>query len=362
MARNIKPEYTRKRVTKAGDNVRLGVEDDEDIKIIENWRAAHNKILNDWQATLRGKCKNYINVVFAQRLKRRSTIFDKLKRQPDMQLARMHDIAGCRLIFDNISDLNEFRLDVHNARMKHERRKAESIPYPYDYIAQPHPDNSGYRGIHDIYQYHARANRPTEWNGLLTEIQYRTIPQHAWATAVEIAGQITGSLTKFGQGDEEQKEFFRLASEIIARAHEFMNSCYPNYSNQELVSQFNKLETKIGLLNRLSQIRTAGTTYDFFKQNYILILSRSNQSSLRVFAFKSLPEATIKYFELEKEYNNDEDIDIVLVRAPSEENLKVSYKNYFSDTQDFVRLINLGLKRLGMPQVMHNHTYAKHLF
>jgi putative GTP pyrophosphokinase len=55
MSRNVKPEYTKSRVNRAGDNIRNHKENDEDILVIENWRAAHNKILNDWQASLRGR-------------------------------------------------------------------------------------------------------------------------------------------------------------------------------------------------------------------------------------------------------------------------------------------------------------------
>ena len=162
-SRNTKPEYSKERVNRAGNAVRAGIETAEDILVIENWRAAHNKILNDWQASLRGRCQGK-EIVFAQRLKRRATIFDKLKRQPDMHLSRMHDIAGCRLIFGNLEQLNEYREALHKSWMKHVRRKANSVPYPYDYIANPHPDESGYRGIHDIYQYSARPGRDSAWN------------------------------------------------------------------------------------------------------------------------------------------------------------------------------------------------------
>ncbi len=112
--RNIKPEYSKKCVNKAGENVRLDNYTDEEIQIIENWRAAHNKILNDWQSTLRVRCKG-LDIIFAQRLKRRLTIFDKLNRQPEMHLARMHDIAGCRLIFKNIEQLLEYRNKLHSS-------------------------------------------------------------------------------------------------------------------------------------------------------------------------------------------------------------------------------------------------------
>ncbi|MFM7631157.1 MAG: hypothetical protein ACKO43_05030, partial [Alphaproteobacteria bacterium] len=85
MSRDIKPQHSKARIDLAGNNIRNNCAQDEDIKIIENWRASHNHILNSWQATLRNRISklNY-NVVFAQRLKRRKTIYDKLIREPSM--------------------------------------------------------------------------------------------------------------------------------------------------------------------------------------------------------------------------------------------------------------------------------------
>lgn len=107
----IYPAYSKKRVSRAGNAVRQGTEQQEDIDAIENWRASHNYVLNTFQATLRRHARGK-DITVAQRLKRRLTVYDKLKRQPDMKLARMHDIAGCRLIFDNISALNATRQQI----------------------------------------------------------------------------------------------------------------------------------------------------------------------------------------------------------------------------------------------------------
>jgi len=63
----------------------------------------------------------------AQRLKRRRTIIDKLRRYQGMQLARMDDIAGCRLIFPDIESLHKFRDQVHRARFNHVL-KNEKVP------------------------------------------------------------------------------------------------------------------------------------------------------------------------------------------------------------------------------------------
>ncbi|MEO6697058.1 MAG: RelA/SpoT domain-containing protein [Gammaproteobacteria bacterium] len=128
----------------------------------------------------------------AQRHKRKRTIFDKLRRFPSMQLSRMDDIAGCRIIFNNTNDLYSFRDKFHKARFNHKRRNDAD---KYDYIK--FPKSTGYRGIHDVYEYDVNSEAGRSYAGLFVELQYRTTVQHAWATAVEVIGFITQSQPKF---------------------------------------------------------------------------------------------------------------------------------------------------------------------
>ena len=190
------PGGSKRRVNRAGDRVRNGTASAEDHEVIQSWRAAHRSVLNTFQAILRTRTRHSTNKV-AQRLKRRSTIYDKLHRQPGMDLSRMDDIAGCRIIFRSINQLRQFRAELHKARFNH-RLRHESDPDKYDYIAHPKP--SGYRGIHDIYSYDVNSASGADLKGLNVEIQYRTGIQHAWATAVEILGGITDSQPKFDRG------------------------------------------------------------------------------------------------------------------------------------------------------------------
>ena len=48
--------------------------------------------------------------------------------------------------------------------------------------------------------------------GLNVEIQYRTLVQHAWSTAVEVIGFITESQPKFQRGDKRYEHAMALAS------------------------------------------------------------------------------------------------------------------------------------------------------
>jgi putative GTP pyrophosphokinase len=208
------PGGSKSRVTRAGAAVRAGTETPEDLAIINVWRAAHKPVLNTFQAILRNRTRA-TDIVVAQRHKRKRTIFGKLQRLPGMELARMDDVAGCRLIFPDIPSLYTFREDLHKARFQHNRKNSID---KYDYIK--HPKETGYRGIHDIYEYDVRSATGQDSKGLLLELQYRTRVQHAWAIAVEVIGNITASQPKFQEGDKRYEQVMIYASEILARAHE----------------------------------------------------------------------------------------------------------------------------------------------
>jgi ppGpp synthetase/RelA/SpoT-type nucleotidyltranferase len=75
--------------------------------VLEKLARVPRLYLNTFQTNLRRRARGYATTV-AQRLKRRPTIIDKLKREPTMQLNMMHDIAGCRLIFQKEQDIIDF--------------------------------------------------------------------------------------------------------------------------------------------------------------------------------------------------------------------------------------------------------------
>jgi len=205
------PGGSKSRVTRAGARIRSGEATLVDLGVIEEWRAAHRPVLNTFQAILRTRTRNK-KIVVAQRHKRRSTIFGKLDRYPNMQLARMDDVAGCRLIFLSTKGLYEFRENFHKAHFKHKRRNETD---KYDYIKSPKA--SGYRGVHDVYSYNVNSEAGEHLEGLLVEIQYRTKVQHAWATAVEVLGFVTASQPKFDAGDKRYVHAMALASECSRR-------------------------------------------------------------------------------------------------------------------------------------------------
>ena len=257
-----------------------------------------------------------------------------------MQLARMDDVAGCRLIFESIEDLNKFRDNIHKAKFNH---KLKNDKRKYDYIKSP--KNTGYRGIHDVYAYDVNSLYGKRYKGLLIELQYRTFYQHAWATAVEVVGFVTESQPKFQEGDQRYERALALASEIIARAYENRNSCHPELQDEELAEDFLKIDHEIGLMRMLRALNSANNDISE-KKNIILIFGEMKDgkpAAPEIRSFRDATDALRALFELEKLYT---DRDIVLVRADSSDEVRVAFRNYFSDAREFIKLIENGCETL----------------
>lgn len=333
------PGGSKSRVTRAGSRIRTGNPTADDFSVVDEWRAAHRSVLNTFQAILRTRTRGK-QIVVAQRHKRRSTIFGKLSRFPDMQLARMDDVAGCRLIFPSTRSLYNFRKSFHKARFRHDRRNDID---KYDYIKAP--KSSGYRGVHDVYSYDVNSESGRRLKGLLVEIQYRTRVQHAWATAVEVIGFITENQPKFDEGDERYLRAMALASEILARVFEDSVGPFPSMADHQVVQEFLALNSELGLLNMLRGLNASKGIADA-RRNVILIVPR--QGDLEIRTFRDAPEALRELFELEKAMPGS---DIVLVRAESDRDVREAFKNYFSDAGDFIRFVEEGCERLSGKKV-----------
>jgi len=246
-----------------------------------------------------------------------------------MRLGRMDDVAGCRLIFSSVAELEAFREHFHRARFNHKRKNEKD---KYDYISNP--KDTGYRGIHDVYSYDVNSAVGRPLKGLLVEIQYRTRTQHAWATAVEVIGFVTESQPKFQEGDKRYEHAMALASELLARAFEDKHGPFPEKSGDVLVDEFVRADKEIGLLRMLGGLNAAEGAHSENK-NTILLFSQSGELELR--SFRDAPEALRELFKLEEELP---DWDIVLVRADSPHEVRIAFRNYFSDAREFIDLVN----------------------
>jgi hypothetical protein len=77
------------------------------------------------------------------------------------------------------------------------------------------------------------------------------------------------------------------------------------------------------------------------KKNVILIYSSEGQLEMR--EFRDSTDAIRELFILEKDNSGK---DVVLVRADSSDEVRIAFKNYFSDATEFLKLIEEGCAKL----------------
>jgi len=341
------PPSSKSAVKRAGQAFANNNATDNDIALIDQWRASHGYVINTFQAWLKGHISRQSSYIeFAQRLKRRNTVLDKLRRKSSSgtplisDVSAMHDFAGCRLIFENIEDLTNFRTYMHSPQvMRNVEHQLRHEPDKYNYIE--HPKFTGYRGIHDVYRHYPRGSirrqRKKPWDGLLVELQYRTRAQHAWATAVEISDLLDGERTKFELDTSERGRFFAIASEIIARQHENITRAFIEVSTKDLQKELQTIEDKLGILRRLQLLKQFEDESSLQNHNVLNIYRLSDGSlELEIIPFKSAAPAIEKADELE---GSEESVNAVYVRSDNPKQLRSAYRNYFNDPIDFVKII-----------------------
>lgn len=321
----VRKEYSKSRVAKAGERIAKETATDEDWNVLSNWRGVHTYVLNTFQGNIRRNIDERQHQ-FAQRLKRKNTIVNKLITGRASDLSTMHDLAGCRIICNSLHDLYVARSRIHGSRAKHVYKSDGK----YDYLGSP--KSTGYRGIHDVFEYKVEGSSGEEYNGLKVEIQYRTKVQHAWATALEISDVLDQTRVKFEAGVNPEKErFFVLASEFLARKHEDAYGFLPNLSFDEIVDEINDIESRLHILHKLKH--AAKKTPVPNSRNIVL---HFNGDKLIATGFNSIQKALHETAVLEMLYPEH---DVVYVRADDPTEIKSAFRNYFTNSAEFLRLM-----------------------
>lgn len=332
------PKYSGTKIEKAGKilsnkNV-VNEEFSDSLNILNNWRSSHAYPLQEITNELKSLRPNDIVV---QRLKRLDSIIGKLKRNPTMNLYKMQDLGGCRIIVNSITD-------VYSALNDYKQFSNHILKKENDYIQTP--KNSGYRSYHIVYQYTNKKN--TSYNkNIFIEIQFRTKLQHIWATAVEVMGVYTNSQLKASMGEESILRFFVLVSSLFAQM-ECTPVC-PNTINNKttLIKELKEIDNNLNIVSRLSAISKAMQYVSSEKvtgKGYYLLQLNLKKKLLKIngFTTEQIGLATDIYNKIE--YLNNPNMDTVLVSATSFEELQSAYPNYFTDISKFVFMMRDILK------------------
>ncbi|MCG3176505.1 MAG: hypothetical protein MOGMAGMI_01460 [Candidatus Omnitrophica bacterium] len=336
------PANNRGRVDAAGAmllNPRATDNEKEDaLAIINNWRASHAYPLQSLKMTLLKRGKRVSDkAVVAQRLKRLSSIDQKLRRNNNMKLTQMQDIGGCRVVLPTVAHVDQLVGLYKQGQTKNPNDRAEFVK-EYDYISSPKTD--GYRSFHIVYKYRSKAEKNQVYNGLRIEVQIRSRLQHAWATAVETVSTFTGQALKSNIGNDEWKRFFVLMGSAIAAREKRRPVPGVPTATQDLVEELLNLERKLNIRTVLSswgdvvqELTMSPTNADL----YLLVLdSSARQVKVSPFRKSQLAMASEAYLDVEKRYEGNPDIQAVLVSVSSLASLRSAYPNYYLDTKAFL--------------------------
>ena len=183
-------EISQKQINKLGKRFRDSTWSDEDYNFLEDFKKSYDEILINNSSLisqeLNEKLQNYILV---GRLKRTKSIIRKLQRKNNygMDLTRMSDIAGLRVIVNNITNQNK-AIEIIKSTL--------SIDKIYDY----RDTKQNYRSVHLLKKINDRY----------LEIQVRTIAQQTWADESEDFGEHA----KQGFYTEEIGNYLNILSKI----------------------------------------------------------------------------------------------------------------------------------------------------
>lgn len=342
-----KPKFTRGDVNRAGEIFRDTSSSQTNTPwaavVLGKWRAMHNYPINTFQATLRHRLKTIDKeALVAQRLKRIPSIIVKLRRFPDMQLARMQDIGGLRAVVSTLKQVEALYHNYKKTYLQHE------LVGERDYIARP--KKSGYRSIHLVYRY--KNNSAPKYDGLLLELQFRTRQQHAWATAVETMGIFLDSALKSSEGPQEWLKFFSLTGSAFAHLENCnpvpgFEGLTPNETFQQVAQKAQHLKVR----EKLSGFGTAINAIhsDSRKGTYYLLLLDPTAKTVRFQAYSKerFEEATADYLKAEEKIVEGSQQQAVLVATASVEALRRAYPNFFLDTHEFLSVLEQIEERAG---------------
>jgi ppGpp synthetase/RelA/SpoT-type nucleotidyltranferase len=310
----------------------------EAVSLISRWRAAHAFPLNTFQVTLRDRAKR-INgtAVTTQRLKRLEAIRVKLDRfYPTMNLAGVQDIGGCRAVVFSVEEVNALAAFYEPQAMRHEFRRHK------DYIQQPKED--GYRAIHVVYRYASESDEQRPWNGLETEIQLRSLLQHAWASAVETVDFFAKQKIKSGIKEGAWARFFVLMGNAIAeREKQPLMPTVPQ--GEELRRELRESAQFLQVVRSLrawARARSALRPVDTKRATFFLVRLDTATMKVRIRGFTTQQQKAMEaaYADAEKDVESHPERQAVLVGAESVAELKRGYASFVVEPQVFITALH----------------------
>lgn len=193
-------------ITKLGDRLRSGDFSDADLAMLDAFRQTYSEMDEQAYQLIQSTLAPITGWTSTKRKRKtQQSIVEKLRRQPQLRLPQMQDIAGCRIVIEGGSQKANTLSDLLIGGFE---------PLEWS-IERKDRHAHGYKALHII------AKKGQKFY----EIQLRTYAQDVWANLVESLSDESNSL-KYGGSDQEQALISQLQNlserffEIDQSAHQ----------------------------------------------------------------------------------------------------------------------------------------------
>jgi ppGpp synthetase/RelA/SpoT-type nucleotidyltranferase len=340
--------YTKKELDDVGDVLVQKPQDEDALKVLNEWRSLHTYFLQDVIFNTPCNPKDLIgsdvydfSISISSRPKRAAAIIDKLQRMPRLKLSRMQDIVGVRYVLKSSKPLiateNNWFADFV-AQQADCLSETFEIERTSDYINKPRA--TGYRGYHFILKYN---NTSSDFNGLRFELQIRTHYQHLWAMAVEMVDMVYGKTLKTSKENDLEgwSDFFRCVSALFACRE---NMPVPNIKvindDRSIHNEVMRLGREKTFFTKLSMISNIANSPALEHCAYWVLEVDVKRHCSKSRGYDKLSDA-VALCEA-REQNPDclrGDVNVVLVSAQGFRDIREAYPSYFLDIGEFLSLI-----------------------
>ncbi len=264
------------------------------------------------------------------------SIIEKLNRFGGIELSRMQDIGGLRIVVPTIDDIKK----VHDGLLR--KTSTLSLSNEKDYINTDGPKDDGYRSVHMIFKY--KSKKHPEFAQYNIEIQIRTQLQHCWGTTVETLGMIDKESYKTGKGEFKTKRFLLLVSALFALKEKTkIPDALAKVSPIEIAKEIEDIDNELNITRKLQGVVVSIKEKKVNPDDYYYVLELTvkddGKSNIKIMSFKvgtdSLAEDFYRFRE--QETQNLKNVSVLMIRSDKFTNIKSEYPNYFLDTQKFIK-------------------------
>lgn len=301
----MKNSFSNNGINKLGAKIRTeyGNLKPETLQTLQDYRTSHKDSLSSiFNILLAIRKEVSKSSIVTYRIKRFESIIGKLIRYEKMNLSRMWDIGGCRVIFNSDKEVYKFKAEVS---------KQLTIRKEYDYLAEPQKD--GYKSLHLFVE--------SPIDNKVIEIQIRNQQDHNWATLVEISDLLFESKLKEYGKDKKLLRFHLLLSKenlTILEKKEIAKTI----KEYKYLDKLNSVFTRNYLNVRLQWLLIENE----YRHKFFLIETSKNNVPI-IEAFDNFADAELGYFKKFKD-NNNANVVLTYLLKPTFDQISIAYSNY----------------------------------